>query len=383
MSIFNYKFDFIPLTDNLTNFEKDLSNLEKIRYLENPINFYKEAAYFKKIDKKFTYYYLFSKIKSRDYIEGSGYLTHGFDFYQGSFHAQMIRGLINSCNLKKKSTILDPFCGCGTTLIESKLLNFNSIGIDINPIACLNSKIKTELLDINIEILKNNNEKFFDLNYYSFLKEYENFFEILNLDIRTLFFIFLYTRAISDYYYISKNMNKAFIDNYHNILTTLLKFNILKKSIDLPMGKTKIYHSDNLKRLHQLKSNSIDAIITSPPYIDLIDYISNDLNQIKIFLNESQIKYLRLFSIGNKFSKFSQTEKIYWYKMERVFYKLFDILKSNHHFILIIGDYKNMKEKFLNLSKKIGFKTERILLRKIINKKDRISYEHVLFLLKV
>ena len=141
------RFNFVPISDELTEFEKKLSKLELIRYIEHPELFYKEAAYFKKVDEKDSYYYLFSKIKSNDFNKGSGYLTHGFDFYRGSFHGQMIRGLINYCNLKGDSIILDPFCGSGTTLVESSLLGFNSIGIDINPIACLNSKIKTNVLN--------------------------------------------------------------------------------------------------------------------------------------------------------------------------------------------------------------------------------------------
>lgn len=40
-------------------------------------------------------------------------------------------------------TVLDTFCGSGTTLVESSLVGRNSIGIDINPLAVLISKVKT------------------------------------------------------------------------------------------------------------------------------------------------------------------------------------------------------------------------------------------------
>jgi len=40
--------------------------------------------------------------------------------------------------------ILDPFCGCGTTLLAAKMLGHESIGIDINPLAVFVAKVKTD-----------------------------------------------------------------------------------------------------------------------------------------------------------------------------------------------------------------------------------------------
>ena len=127
-------------------YENYLAKLELIRYINNPKTFYKEAAYYKRVDKKKTFYSKLCKIQYKNFNRGTGYLTHGFDMYRGSFHGQMIRALINYCNLNKDDIILDPFCGSGTTLIEASLLGLKSIGIDINPIACLSSKVKVESL---------------------------------------------------------------------------------------------------------------------------------------------------------------------------------------------------------------------------------------------
>lgn len=49
---------------------------------------------------------------------------------------------------KKGDTILDPFCGTGTVLMQAKLYGMNSIGYDINPLACLISRAKTTTLRI-------------------------------------------------------------------------------------------------------------------------------------------------------------------------------------------------------------------------------------------
>jgi DNA modification methylase len=52
--------------------------------------------------------------------------------YRGNFAPQVARNLILRYS-EENELILDPMCGSGTSLIEAKLLNRNSIGIDINP----------------------------------------------------------------------------------------------------------------------------------------------------------------------------------------------------------------------------------------------------------
>ena len=44
-------------------------------------------------------------------------------------------------------TVLDPFCGSGTTLVEALLLKRHAVGVDASPLACLISKAKTLRLD--------------------------------------------------------------------------------------------------------------------------------------------------------------------------------------------------------------------------------------------
>lgn len=45
--------------------------------------------------------------------------------------------------LSSNGTVLDPFCGVGTTLVEALLQGHNSIGFEVNPYAALASRIKT------------------------------------------------------------------------------------------------------------------------------------------------------------------------------------------------------------------------------------------------
>ena len=74
------------------------------------------------------------------------YLTHKFHSYPARFIPQIPLTFIKIFT-KEEDTVLDPMCGCGTTLVEAFLNNRNSIGNDFNPLAVLISKVKTTLID--------------------------------------------------------------------------------------------------------------------------------------------------------------------------------------------------------------------------------------------
>jgi len=56
-------------------------------------------------------------------------------------------------NPDRESTVLDPFAGVGTTLVESYLGGLNVVGFEINPYAALATKLKLRALNISIHDL--------------------------------------------------------------------------------------------------------------------------------------------------------------------------------------------------------------------------------------
>lgn len=80
-----------------------------------------------------------------DQYRRNAYLTHNFHPYPAKYIPQIPAELIRILS-KEGDWILDPFCGSGTTLVECRLLGRNGVGTDINPLACLVSRVKvTEL----------------------------------------------------------------------------------------------------------------------------------------------------------------------------------------------------------------------------------------------
>ena len=74
------------------------------------------------------------------------YLTHGIHKFPAKFFPELPRYLIRKYS-EVGSTVLDPMCGSGTVVLESMLNNRIGIGIDIDPIARMITKVKTTPID--------------------------------------------------------------------------------------------------------------------------------------------------------------------------------------------------------------------------------------------
>jgi DNA modification methylase len=61
-----------------------------------------------------------------------------------SFPPHLVRSYVDKFALKPGHTILDPFCGTGTTVVESKKLGIHGIGMERNPIAFFATRVKTD-----------------------------------------------------------------------------------------------------------------------------------------------------------------------------------------------------------------------------------------------
>jgi DNA modification methylase len=60
-----------------------------------------------------------------------------------SFPPHLVRDYVAKFDLDSNATILDPFCGTGTTLVECKKLGIGSVGIEAHPMSAFASAVKT------------------------------------------------------------------------------------------------------------------------------------------------------------------------------------------------------------------------------------------------
>ena len=74
--------------------------------------------------------------------------VHRLHPYLGKFIPQLVEIFLRKY-FKPGQTVLDPFCGCGTTLIQANELNINSIGYDISAFNVLLSRAKVRKYDLD------------------------------------------------------------------------------------------------------------------------------------------------------------------------------------------------------------------------------------------
>jgi len=61
-----------------------------------------------------------------------------------SFPPHLVRDYLERFGVHGRQRVLDPFCGTGTTLVECKKLGIPSAGIEANPMACFASRVKVD-----------------------------------------------------------------------------------------------------------------------------------------------------------------------------------------------------------------------------------------------
>lgn len=177
--------------------------------------------------------------------------------WNGQFSPQLIEAFLDAY-CKDNFKVLDPFSGSGTVLYECARKGIRAFGVDINPAASKISRIY-ELCRISIKHRKIILQNFNILNSFSTTTECNNY--LFSLNPEDYFSIIIKEALIvllDDIYDINKYHKKVF-----NFSTVVL---------GLPFSRKHIKCFNNDCRNIPLKSNSIDLIITSPPYVNVFNY---------------------------------------------------------------------------------------------------------------
>ncbi|HUT57440.1 MAG TPA: DNA methyltransferase [Phycisphaerae bacterium] len=69
---------------------------------------------------------------------------HGWYRFVLSFPPHLVRAFLEKFGISAGQTVLDPFCGTGTTLVECKKLGISSVGVEANPFPAFASEVKTD-----------------------------------------------------------------------------------------------------------------------------------------------------------------------------------------------------------------------------------------------
>ena len=82
------------------------------------------------------------------------FATHWIHSYPAKMFHRIPRQLLSALDPNHRTTVLDPFCGSGTVLLEAAMLGYQALGIDVNPLARLISTVKsTRIPPSRLEVL--------------------------------------------------------------------------------------------------------------------------------------------------------------------------------------------------------------------------------------
>jgi DNA modification methylase len=72
--------------------------------------------------------------------------VHGWYNFVLGFSDKLVAEMMDRLGVEKGQLVFDPFCGTGTTLVETMKRGIASVGIDASPFSCFVSRIKTNRL---------------------------------------------------------------------------------------------------------------------------------------------------------------------------------------------------------------------------------------------
>jgi len=301
----------------------------------------RRLAYFKTVGRRITDYYRLTRYNRARSV--NQYLTHWIYPYKGKFHPQMIRALLNILKLEANETVLDPFIGSGTTAVEAQLLGINCIGIDVSPLCILQSKVKTESIYVIVEIerlkeeaiasFESSNRVHPPFAEEAVAKGYNRFLDSIKDDRVRNFYLMAKLVAISDKARRGREIVQSFIKNLERMISSVSDYERATGELNLQLGNVDIREGD--ARHLPLRDESVQGIITSPPYSIALDYIVNDAHAFKAM--DCDLDKMRDVFIGVR-GRGETRMKLYNDDMATSFDEMYRVLEKGRCCAIVIGN---------------------------------------------
>jgi len=319
--------------------------------------------------------------------ENTSYLTHSLHPYPAKFPPQLPK-IILSNYAKKNQNVLDPFCGSGTTLVEARLFGANAIGVDVNGLSILLSKVKaTPLTKQQIEVVLK-----FIMNIEKEISKWENDkrpkIKVKEIEGQDHWFQKNVSEEITFLIYKIQEQSCIDVQNFLKIILSSIivrvsnqesdtRFVAIKKNIangytlkqfckkareykerlkvfsEAIKNKTtlQLYNADS-RNLDFIENNSIDIIITSPPYANTYDYyLYHKFRKRWLGLD---VKFAQYNEIGSRREYSSLKEKKEKWNADLItcFIEMQRVLKPNCLAFIVIGD-SVIKKELIQIEKEI------------------------------
>jgi hypothetical protein len=398
--LFGHGYKLLPSVTEL--FELELANLEyQVLSTEDLIDrsaFFETAcgtptAHFKLCSKPQRALMQDRSAQTRNYFKNgqfsTGYATHGLFPYRGKFHPQLIKGLLNIIGIKKADIVLDPMCGSGTTNIEAALMGIDSYAVDHSPFCRFMTKTKFEAMTIPPKLLSGLSRKapelfaFFNVN--DFAKQFNKIKDFDKLKVYSLALLaFLdalgYSKRVT-----ASTHNDLFEKVLRRYEMTVSEFIENPEFHPVSLGKVIILENSDALKL-ELPNESVDGIITSPPYSFAIDYVKNDDPQLRYLGCDPDTLRTNMIGLVGKNKK--ERLNNYFHAMGIVCSECARVLKTGKFLVIILGSNTNqtggirLENQVIESCVKVGLNLVKSILKPIKGLRNIMKDEYILFFRK-
>ena len=239
-------------------------------------------------------------------------------YFKEGFSRDFVYLIIDFFKLGSDQWVLDPFLGVGTTLLACKEKSVNGIGVEVNPLFLFIANIK--LADYNIEEIRTWSRWLFSQKFKKpSLKEVsplirsafnkynlediiffrDKIMEIEDEHIRN-FMLLALMRASSKITYaykdgavikIIKKPTPPFRPFFKRTVKSMIR-DLKKMKFGKAILKTYLGDARQMKYIHD---EEVDAIITSPPYLNKIEYTKVYEIESELFLGKNNVSMVRSY----------------------------------------------------------------------------------------
>lgn len=291
---------------------------------------------------------------------------HSIHPYPAKFIPEIPHALIDIVGLPTGTWVLDPFCGSGVTLVEAQLAGIPSIGIDLNPIACLISRVKTQPLNgslaftavelalraqstptVPIPLIPNLNhwyqrgiqDAIARLLVQIDKVDEESLRDALRLALSSILVRVSNQESDTRYAAIQKNSTPEKV--YSLFLAAAERIDFLKRAYKPKTWEADILCRNTLKVCKDDLNRPIGLVITSPPYPNAYEYwLYHKYRMFWLGYDPINVKEQEIGARAHYFKKDRPTERDFQLQMSKVLQLIWATMVPGGHVCIIIGRSK-------------------------------------------
>lgn len=261
------------------------------------------------------------------------YLTHWIYPYRGKFHPQMVRALLNILGVEPGSVVAEPYLGSGTAAFEAALLGADVVGVDLSPLCVMLTRVKTQSV-FAIDQIRERVRSILagpaiTLDDDALASDDDPAVADFLQVARMVTLSDVARRKREGVAYLRKNL-LAMLESVEAHAAAIADFGIKPGKVSVCVGDAR-----NLKA-SGIESNTVDAIVTSPPYSIALDYVKNDEHALDALGVDT--RELRGAMTGVRGRGPQQKLQLYNADMQVMFQEVARILRAGAQAAFIIGD---------------------------------------------